>query len=556
MTVPALADYTWQGGETINDSLWGSENSWSLSDGETWSTDGSGPGTESSDMWNPISVSNASGTISGFEGWTLRLTLTNTNLTVGTLKKFQSESGSDGVSVVTLDSSSSLTINSFGGGSDGQDVTLKNDGTFAMTYGKDQGGSGFILNLGESSTTTFNLNGHTGKAQSIFGGSFSVKEGTVISGAGDGSVALDFFGSTTVSVSGDASISAATRIRSSVVTTFDVAESKTLTFSGAIQNAGELKKSGAGTMTLSADSSNYTGTVRVSEGTLKLAGKTSVLGAQDQNGTGTHYAAIVESGGTLDVNGQLSGGNNCYKIQLSGGSLINTGTNVGTSERQITGLSLTADSSVGGTGNFGVIASAYAATTVELGGHTLTKTGTNSFWLYNTTLTNGTVDIQDGIVSVLDKLTMTDSKFRINGGKLQSETANVSLGDVEIVLSDTNTAGITQYGSGSFTVGDAAKLYLDISSLALSEAEEVSIRIATANAISGDSFFSDILVGSGDETGAWITSEDWAYKADSWDASTGTLLLVSIPEPSAFGLLAGVGALALVAARRRRSRAK
>ena len=43
---------------------------------------------------------------------------------------------------------------------------------------------------------------------------------------------------------------------------------------------------------------------------------------------------------------------------------------------------------------------------------------------------------------------------------------------------------------------------------------------------------------------------------DTWNYSNlkGTLTYSSVPEPSAFGLLAGLGALALVAARRRRGR--
>ncbi|MBQ7332282.1 MAG: hypothetical protein IJW39_03430, partial [Opitutales bacterium] len=214
-----------------------------------------------------------------------------------------------------------------------------------------------------------------------------------------------------------------------------------MTVSGAISGTGNFIKTGAGTLTLSnnfgsfegnfivnggelllsGSNSGYSGQFVVNGGTLKLGTTSGVLGTTDLEGTGTRYAAVVNAGGTLDINGQTQGGNNCYQIELAGGSLINNGSGVGTDQRQITGLKLSADSEIGGSGNFGLIASGYAANTLDLGGNTLTKTGTNTFWLASTTVTAGTFKIQEGKVEVvsqtLSSVDASAAQFTVEGGE-------------------------------------------------------------------------------------------------------------------------------------------
>ncbi len=383
MTAPAFADYTWQGGGTINDSLWGNEDSWSLSEGETWITNtdgnGNGPGTTSSNMWNPISVSNASGTISGFEGWTLRLTLTNTQLTVGTLKKFQSNS--DGDSVVTLDSTSSLTIDSFGGGNDGQDVTLNNSGAFAMTYNKNQGGSGFILTLGESSTTTFNLNGYTGMAKSISGA------GTVnISGSGTFSLsgATDFSGKINVASGATLDLSGGT-----LALAGEISNSGTLaisagsaTFSGEVSESGNLTIASGATATFGSTASfssvNSSGTLVVGEGgSLSLTGAVVLSSAIQNSGT-----VKVSESTVFNLVGFDESESGIYTV-ISGNGTVSGWDTLTSSNLQIDGAALagrqTADFSTAGA----VTISGSAANLVWNGGETGTWDTSTANWTNN-----------------------------------------------------------------------------------------------------------------------------------------------------------------------------
>ena len=179
-TVPAWADYTWKGGESITQDLWQTKSSWTLSGVSSWETSGTGPGTSNSNMWDKIVIDGSSsnkisGSITSLEGWALKLDLKNASLTVGQLKKLQSNDNCS----ISLDKDSVLTVSNFSGGNDGGDTTLTNEGTFNLTMGKAQGGGSFSANLG--STGVFNISG-----------GYSAKIGTLSAKLGNGSSDLLF----------------------------------------------------------------------------------------------------------------------------------------------------------------------------------------------------------------------------------------------------------------------------------------------------------------------------------------------------------------------------
>ena len=129
----------------------------------------------------------------------------------------------------------------------------------------------------------------------------------------------------------------------------------------------------------------------VNSGTLKLTANDNIAGD-----------VTVNAGGALDLNGQSEdiSEKGLGRLTLNGGSLVNNGGSVGVGSAQITSVALTADSTFGGTGDFGIIARGYAATSLDLDGHTLTKQDANTLHLVNTSVTAGTLAVTAGTVSM------------------------------------------------------------------------------------------------------------------------------------------------------------
>ncbi len=116
--------------------------------------------------------------------------------------------------------------------------------------------------------------------------------------------------------------------------------------------------------------------------------------------------------------------------------------------------------------------------------------------------------------------------------------------------------------AGAIHLNTGAKLVVDLAdfSTVIGTADTKMLTILTGTTLT----FGDVAAASGtlsnDALKSWVSvidqtgefskyvNQEWAY-----DGSTLSLTL-SVPEPSAFGLLAGLGAMALVVSRRRRSR--
>ena len=123
-----------------------------------------------------------------------------------------------------------------------------------------------------------------------------------------------------------------------------------------------------------------------------------------------------------------------------------------------------------------------------------------------------------------------------------------------VVRTDLAGATVINVGEGaSVSFDNTAKLVIDLStsmpatrsvSPVSGEAVPIAIICASADASIGEINNIELRVDGSVFTGDWSLSKE-----------NNTLYLVaSIPEPSAFGLLAGLGALLLVGTRRRRNR--
>ncbi len=158
-----------------------------------------------------------------------------------------------------------------------------------------------------------------------------------------------------------------------------------------ISGSGTLVKAGAGTMLFNGTLGG-SNTFRVDGGTLELGG-TAALGKY-----------VVGNGGTLDVKGMQD---KEWTLTLeAGGCLTNTGSDMSYGAKGLEGITLTGDATVKGTMRINTIASGHDITTLELGGHTLTKEGSNTLYLQNMHITpgeGGTIKVSAGMVDLVTR---------------------------------------------------------------------------------------------------------------------------------------------------------
>ncbi len=167
---------------------------------------------------------------------------------------------------------------------------------------------------------------------------------------------------------------------------------------------------------------DYTGNIVVSDGGILKVGS---AGGNDVGVLGQDYRTLTErtvtiaQGGTVDINGTADF---YHKVIMQAGSTyanLSTG-NVGTVKRQLPHLVLEGDATVTANAELGMVGANYAATTLELGNNKLTKTGTSTFYLYNTSVSTGTIDIQAGTLNITGGGSSTNTQFEIgNAATLQ-----------------------------------------------------------------------------------------------------------------------------------------
>ena len=225
------------------------------------------------------------------------------------------------------------------------------------------------------------------------GGTFTCGSALANPNGGANALGLNKLGGGNLVLTGGNSYTGPTVISAGTLT-FNCASAQTI--GGAISGAGTLNQAGPGTLTLNGGNS-YTGGTIISGGVLK-AGTNTALGTQTGGNVGD---VTIQSGATLDINGRNLG----YGITLAGsgadgqGALVNTGGAPSGSVTQTPNISLSADAAIGGSGNFEMIQVNNAANSLALNNHTLTKFGTNTFYLSNTTVGAGTIHIAQGVFS-------------------------------------------------------------------------------------------------------------------------------------------------------------
>ena len=197
--------------------------------------------------------------------------------------------------------------------------------------------------------------------------------------------------------------------------------------------AGAFAKSGDGVLTLNA-------AVRMANKTVVKAG-TLKMGTEALTTTGDKALHDVDvlAGATLDVNGKA--GLWLQTVTLyEDATYANSGSEIGSSQRQLVNLVLEGDAKVSGANDFGLLASGWGDTALTLNGHTLTKEGAGNFWLYNTTVTGGKTSV----------LAVSAGQFSVQG-----DSTNLAS---DVTLSTTKDSGDAITKDGSLTINTGATL--------------------------------------------------------------------------------------------------
>ena len=238
--------------------------------------------------------------------------------------------------------------------------------------------------------------------------------------------------------------------------------------------------------TVTLDNAAFSGTITGEKVNLIVQnGATLTLTNQTAFGS-TDNTFTIGAGSTIDLNGQADGN---YKYTLAGGTITNSGGNIGDGSSQTVALILTKDSTVNaGSGHdFRLLGRGFAATSLDLGGKTLVKTGAGLFGLVNTTVTAGTIEVREGTFqfSTAHGTANSAANITFNGGDVTGAmnlTADVSLtalqnassavginaqnhgltldGAANLTLTGTitNVAGITKTGAGTATITASGSL--------------------------------------------------------------------------------------------------
>ena len=314
----------------------------------------------------------------------------------------------------------------------------------------------------------------------------------------------------------------------------------------------------SGKLVLTNAENNFRGTVDIKNGAILEVGS----GAKLLKDYSNQSKIWVRTGGELRMNdfsySQL-GGSPDYAVhrQLDGGKISITGTtsdsgqgftvssNGGTFVMEQAGQTLTLNGNgnsstidlggalkIGGAGD--IIINKYGSQVAISGTGSLEKIGAGTLTINaaENTYTGGTTVSAGTLVAGNASALGTGKVSVANGAKLG-------------LVAGTTVMNVT----GGIELATGAKLLIDLSSQA-SATESFTLDLVAGTAIKyGDSILSGAVssdiyeFANWDKTG-WISTLSYANNKLS--------LTMSIPEPSSFGLLAGLGALALVGARRRR----
>ena len=179
----------------------------------------------------------------------------------------------------------------------------------------------------------------------------------------------------------------------------------------------------------------------------------------------------------------------------------------------------------------------------------------------------GTLKIAGGVQKLSVGYSAETSISVTSGGTLELAGNNYFMGKVTVEsgsklkasVTDARSVPLNAFSTSGVAFSDNAKLVLDLSGATVDSGVALTIISASAISYNDNPLTLDNIKSLVDDSSSDFGQySSWTKKwtlVESTSAKSIQLTLTNVPEPSAFGLLAGIGALVFVAARRRRRKA-
>ena len=172
----------------------------------------------------------------------------------------------------------------------------------------------------------------------------------------------------------------------------------------------------------------------------------------------------------------------------------------------------------------------------------------------------GTLKITSGVQKLAG--TTASTAIVVSGGVLEAaNTKALGTGTTSVESGGVLKISVAGATAGKVKLASGAKFAIDLNAYSGVEVDK-ALTVITASAISFNSYddLGTVTVPTSEQIESYFSADDsdlgdFSSYARKWNYDNGTLTLTftaAVPEPSMFGLLAGAGALAFVAARRRR----
>ena len=276
-----------------------------------------------------------------------------------------------------------------------------------------------------------------------------------------------------------------------------------------------LTLDGSDVLTISGSNAAFASNVTIDGGTVKI-GNQKALG-EHNNGASQAKTITIAEGGTLDLNGI---GDANFTYTMAGGKLTNTGNALGTNLSQTVGMTLTENSTVEALADkqFWLRARGSNATTLDLDGNTLVKTGAGMFGVYKSTVTAGTIEVQEGEFRFESGCSI-EADIILKGGTISGETTVSD--DIDITAEQASSIG-------SFTLSvDEGKTVTLVADADLTFTNDLALKAGAVDVAGTLDVQGNIdLSKSGASTGKLtLKAGSETTAAGMWMASTASLLL-------------------------------